>query len=322
MISLLRNIILPLDESFSPAEKAVFVFLESVAFALAWGGIDRLLVGTSLFIVIPIFAASILISYSGFAWPKVKQKISGSFTRWIERIATSFRFKVTAVLVVSLVAVTYLSIFMHSLRADLDDLIGRREVTEIQKKQVRDYLASREASAVSIQVIQKDDEAMGYAAQLWDMLRDTTWDIDPPNHGGPNYYRTYNPIKKPTPGDLDATGKPRYKNFGDYMNAYDGWLLPEISDQIADRNPDITGLCIYVRLTGQPANPDPRHPTPEAILRDALHAADIDVNCSAGMYDRDKYELLLVVGHRPRGQTSTRAQVVYKLSRWIQGLAH
>ena len=170
MISLLRDIILPLDESFSPAEKAVFVFLESVAFALAWGGIDRLLVGASLLIVIPIFAASILISYSGFKWPQLKQKISGGFTRWIERLALSFRVRVGAILVFSLIAVTYLSVFMHSLRADLDDLIGRRTITESQSQRVREYLAHREAYAVSIRVIQRDDEAMSYAGQLFRTL--------------------------------------------------------------------------------------------------------------------------------------------------------
>ena len=105
------------------------------------------------------------------------------------------------------------------------------------------------------------------------------------------------------------------------MAAYDAWLQVEMSDKIAERTPDMTGLCIDVQLAGQPTNPDPRRPAPEEILREALHSADIEVNCSGGAYSRDKYALFLTVGHRPHGQPTQRARILYIISRWIQGLA-
>jgi len=63
------------DDSLPPADKAVLAFFEIVAFALGWGGVDRLLDGKSLLSVMPIFAATILTSYTGFKWPQIKLKV-------------------------------------------------------------------------------------------------------------------------------------------------------------------------------------------------------------------------------------------------------
>src|SRR6266478_3011046 len=116
----LREFLMP-DDSLSPAEKAVVAFFEIIAFALGWAGVDRLLAGNSLLIVLPIFLACIVISYAGFKWPHVKSKISGRIASAIEDLAGSFRFRVSVILVLSLIAVSYLLVFMHSLRSDLDD---------------------------------------------------------------------------------------------------------------------------------------------------------------------------------------------------------
>ncbi len=62
------------DDSLSPADKAVVAFFEIVAFALGWAGVDRFLAGTSLFVVAPIFIATVLTSYTGFKWPQIKRK--------------------------------------------------------------------------------------------------------------------------------------------------------------------------------------------------------------------------------------------------------
>jgi len=45
MLSRLRWVVDMVDGNLSPGEKTVLVFLETVAFALGWGGIDRLLAG-------------------------------------------------------------------------------------------------------------------------------------------------------------------------------------------------------------------------------------------------------------------------------------
>jgi hypothetical protein len=53
------------DESLPPADKAVIAFLEIIAFALGWNGIDRLLAAGTRLNSIPVLAVSILISYAG-----------------------------------------------------------------------------------------------------------------------------------------------------------------------------------------------------------------------------------------------------------------
>jgi hypothetical protein len=63
------------DDSLPPADKAVLAFFEIVAFALGWGGVDRLLQGKSWLSVLPIFAATILTSYTGFKWSQIKLKV-------------------------------------------------------------------------------------------------------------------------------------------------------------------------------------------------------------------------------------------------------
>jgi hypothetical protein len=62
------------DDSQAPADKAVLAFFEIVAFALGWGGVDRLLDGRSRLSVLPIFAATILTSYAGFMWPQIRER--------------------------------------------------------------------------------------------------------------------------------------------------------------------------------------------------------------------------------------------------------
>jgi hypothetical protein len=74
MISFLRDLIMP-DDSLPPADKAVVAFFEIVAFALGWDGVARLLDGKSWLSVLPILAATILTSYTGFKWAQIKLKV-------------------------------------------------------------------------------------------------------------------------------------------------------------------------------------------------------------------------------------------------------
>jgi hypothetical protein len=87
MISVLRGLFMP-DDSLSAVDKAVIAFFEIVAFALGWSGIDRLLAGTSLSNVLPIFVATILSSYAGFKWPWIKGRfVSVDWGFWTKRIS-------------------------------------------------------------------------------------------------------------------------------------------------------------------------------------------------------------------------------------------
>jgi hypothetical protein len=175
---------------------------------------------------------------------------------------------------------------LRSLRSDLDAYVTPRTVSKEQTDKLRGYLSRHDAYAVSVRVVQHDQEAMEYAAQLFNAMRQTNWDINPPNHDGPGYIRFPMTASKPKPNDVDLDGKPLYRNNEDYLNVRDAWLEMEMSNKIAEQLNDNTGLCIEVEMAGQPTNPDPRHPTPDSILQDAMRYAGIEVNCSGGAADR------------------------------------
>jgi hypothetical protein len=59
------------------------------------------------------------------------------------------------------------------------------------------------------------------------------------------------------------------------------------------------GISINVEQTGQPQNPDPKHPTPEAILKQALDEAKIVVSGGGGAYNRPAYSITIAIGPRP-----------------------
>src|SRR5439155_19378035 len=100
---LLRELLMQ-DESLSPSDKAIVAFFEIIAFALGWAGVDRLLAGTSLLIVISIFAATILTSYTGFKWPHIKQRVGPRVASTVDRIARSrlYRWFVARLMVIAL----------------------------------------------------------------------------------------------------------------------------------------------------------------------------------------------------------------------------
>ena len=88
----------------------------------------------------------------------------------------------------------------------------------------------------------------------------------------------------------------------------------------ADENTyDDTGLLIEVELPGQPTNPDPRRPTPDQILGDAMRYAGIDVSGDGGSYNRGSYKLSLLVGHRPR-VLGDRTPLKDRIGQWIETL--
>ena len=126
-------------------------------------------------------------------------------------------------------------------------------------------------------------------------------------------------VKKPTANDVDPDGKRLYKNNEDYLDARDAWLETEMSNKLAEQANDNTGLCIEVEMPGQPTNPDPRHPTPDSIMQDAMRYAGIEVNCSGGSADKGNYTMYLLVGHRPR-IIGNQEPTLSKIGRWIERL--
>ncbi len=186
---------------------------------------------------------------------------------------------------------------VFSLKSDISMYLMPRSVTAEQSDRLKEYLSKRAAHAISVEVVPNDQEAMGYAGQLFMALRQTNWDIDPPNHGGPAFIHVPH-LPKPKLSDLGNDGKPLYRDTSEYLQAHDEWLESEIDRSVTERTyPDI-GLSIQVELVGQPINPDPKNPAPDEILRAAMQYAGIEVG-GGGTYNKDRYSVSLRVGHRP-----------------------
>jgi hypothetical protein len=82
---------------------------------------------------------------------------------------------------------------------------------------------------------------------------------------------------------------------------------------------DLNGLDIDVELAGQPTNPDPRHPDPVTVLKDAFQYAGIGVNGGYGAADRGRYAIFITVGHMPRG-LRYEEPLLRKFGNWLRRL--
>jgi hypothetical protein len=193
-------------------------------------------------------------------------------------------------------------------------------VTAEQSDKLKDYLSKRTPFAIYVKVVPNDQEATEYAGQLFNALVQTNLDVNPPNHGGPDGIHIPR-LRKPKISDLGADGKRLYPNDDSYIAAHDEWLESEIDRSIAERTYPDFGLSIQVEMPGQPTNPDPRHPTPDAVLGEAFRYAGIEVNGGGGSADTGRYTVSLIVGHRPRQiGTNFTQSVFYRVGRWIMEL--
>jgi hypothetical protein len=319
MLTLLRDLFMSVETS---ADKAVFMLCEWTAGALIFGFIEGISTNKPIGTLSAYAALAILFAIAGVVWPRVKATLRVRYSKFVsrvEQIAGDYRYRTGAVFLLLGYFTASAGMYMHSLRSDIDMYITPRSITQTQSEKLRDYLSKYEANAVSVRVVQHDPEAMEYAAQLFNAMRQTNWDINPPNHSGPEYQHLETTQKEPKVRDLDANGKRLYKSTDEYVEAHDAWFETKISNKIAEQNYDATGLCVEVEMTGQPVNPDPRHPAPESILQDGLRYAGIEVNCSGGAYSRSKYAMYLLIGHRPH-IIGNQEPVLRKIGRWIERL--
>jgi hypothetical protein len=75
-----------------------------------------------------------------------------------------------------------------------------------------------------------------------------------------------------------------------------GWKMNRTAYTAEQMNP---GISINVEYTGQPVNPDPKHPRPDEILKRAFDEAKITVNGGGGSYNRPAYTVTITIGPRP-----------------------
>lgn len=300
-------------------EGSVFHFLDIFALGCGLEACSALWRGEPFWQVGAGVLGAVVFHLLGTKWPVIKRRLGPDIGSFLDNLAGNRRLRMALVAAI----VGYFLIdglfYIRGLRNELDASVTQRMVSKEQAQKLREYFAKHDAYAVSVKVVPHDQEAMEYAAQLFNAMRETNWDIDPPNHDGPGYMRYQFLLKKPRRGDLDSHGKPMYITDDAYEDAHDEWLRQMTDNEIAEQINDNFGLCINVEEPGQPTNPDPRHPKPEAILADGFRYADIEINCSGGASDRETYRLFLVVGHRPR-ILGKQEPILRKFGRWIEGL--
>src|ERR1700690_3615317 len=251
-----------------PGEKAIFVFLESVSLGLALTGIERVSSVNSisgLVFALFLLLSSAVVSYVGFKWPQIKSKI-GIASR-LERLAGNYRYRAFSILLVAFVFSGYLLIYLHSLRSDLDTYITPRVVTKDQSDALQKALLARPSeSKVTIFCNVADREATEYGAGILNAMKAGAGDVQ------------FQPVN---PWDTNPPPETRTREFNN--------IFPVLDE----------GLFIRTCLVGQPANQDPRHPSPDILLRAAFDEAHIEVNGGRTAADCGRYSLDIEVARRP-----------------------
>lgn len=128
-------------------------------------------------------AAGVFFVWMAHYWPKIKSKIWPSFASLIIRIANNFWLRRIGTVIVLGYLVTMVLSFALSIRRDVDARVMPRQISKEQSQRLHDSL-SHHSFAVGVKVVQGDPEAMEYAAQIFNILRGTDLDVNPPNHGG------------------------------------------------------------------------------------------------------------------------------------------
>jgi len=155
---------------------------------------------------------------------------------------------------------------LRQIQDDLNSYVMPRTVTSDQATEIRNTLFTN-PSEVPVNVFSSsgDPEAVEYAGQITDAISGGGWNAS---------FRTINP--------WEPTDDPD-KNGGDFHAIY-----------VAIEQ----GIAIRTCIVGQPTNPDPKHPTPDATLSMALTAAHIQAG-SASRSNCLKYSVVIEVGRRP-----------------------
>lgn len=157
-------------------DKAVFAFLEMFALAFAFEGVSRLLDGRYLlgFLALGI---SIVFFLAGIKWPQIKLRTGKRFVVGLDRIANDSRYRTSAILLIAFYIAISGLFYMHSLRSDLNKYVMPRSFTDKQSEELREYLSHHESHAVTVKGNPLDTEALEYASQIFNALKQTAWDV-------------------------------------------------------------------------------------------------------------------------------------------------
>lgn len=203
------------------------------------------------------------------------------------KVHVAFPFKVLSIIGVAVVSIQISSV-VFSVRRDLDNYVMPRVVTTDEAKKLRDYLSHYDKYKVRVKMIPYDYEAQQYALEIYNAMLDTNWDVE---GSGPETIL------------FSATPRPKksdYKNDADYLEARDDWIESFVNGRFDEEVTGQQGLCIRVESSGAPITKNPKHPTSDIVLRDALKYAGISSGCLNGGATAEHYTVSLIVGHRPR----------------------
>ena len=131
MLSELLEVLMPDDSTAT--DRAVFILSEWTAGGWILAAIDWLVAGKQPIAMSLLFLSfAIVFAVFGVEWPSIKTKfVPGSrFVSRIETVATDYRYRTAGAILLTLVAVVVLSLYLHSLRQDIDTYLVPRHVTE------------------------------------------------------------------------------------------------------------------------------------------------------------------------------------------------
>jgi hypothetical protein len=210
--------------------------------------------------------------------------------------------------------------YVYTLRTDFDDRVTPRYLTGGQSERLRSSLSNVAGFTVYVKFVKNDPEALEYAGEIYNALRQTNLDLNPPTHGGPVAFTLPDYQQEPHFDDREKNGKPVFHDLSSFMRANNEWVESEIRHSQDENNYPATGLAIEVQWAGQPTNPDPRRPRPDETLLKALRDSGVDVNGTGASFNRGRYEVTLLVGHRPRA-LSGGAPLLFRIGHWIETLS-
>jgi hypothetical protein len=184
MISVLGDFIM--SEDVPSGDKAVYLFIEMIALGFILYAIEEAFkdhpswvkVGIAIFFGLSFFLL-------GIKWSRLKARLWPRLSSRVEAVANDYRYRYGLILLLTAAIIGYVMVSMRSIRSDLDRYLLPRTITRQQANDLKEYLSRRDLHAVRVKVVSGDQEADKYAGEVFGALRDTKWDVNPPEHWGP-----------------------------------------------------------------------------------------------------------------------------------------
>ncbi len=215
------------------------------------------------------------------------------FRQWVKRGAERLRLRIRVPLPLMGVIGVWILIavftsYIHGIRSDLDAYAMPRELASGQRADFSKFLSAHGAT-VTVHVFTNaaDREATEYGAQIYNAIVSGGWNAD---------FRPINPWDQDNPKQHDRA-------LSNIFLALD------------------SGLEIRTCIPAQPVNPDPKHPTPDAILGEGFRSAHIEVNGGGGTADCGDYSVNVLVGHRPT-VIGDQEPPLRRFGRWLERLSY